>query len=74
LPKNTLRRTIEICFDSTDFSENTKIAARPIKNQHSNIISALMCSNGYVKLPAEMYGEIKEGTIVDAYTTGLEYF
>lgn len=52
--------------------ENANIVARPIKKQNSNIINALMCSNGYVKIPTEMSGEIKEGTIVDVYTTGLE--
>lgn len=44
----------------------------PYEKQNSNIINALISSNGYAKIPASMSGEIEEGIILDVYSTGLE--
>lgn len=57
---------VNIAFD------NGSVFITPYKKQNSNIINALIYSNGYAKIPADMNGEIAKGTILDVYTAGIE--
>ena len=59
---------VSIAFD------NGSVVVTPYKRQNSNIINALIYSNGYAKIPADMSGEIGRGTILDVYIAGLENF
>jgi molybdopterin molybdotransferase len=54
------------------YFEDGKVFVMPYKKQNSNIINVLMNTNGYAKIPADLCGEIKKGTLLDVYTTGLE--
>jgi molybdopterin molybdotransferase len=58
---------VNIAFD------NGTIAITPYKKQNANIINALSNSNGYTKIPSDLCGGIKKGTLLDVYTTEFEY-
>lgn len=52
--------------------DNGNVIIMPYEKQNSNMINALISTNGYAKIPASMSGEIEKGTLLDVYSTGFE--